>query len=149
MEPVRSGRVPEARIDESVRRLRREKFVLCHFENPYVDPDRAEQVVGAGEFTSLGEAAQRHSRTVLTNQDLLPLEGRPNLYVQGVREQKASAYGNVVTGPVDAELAVLRLRTPHEKRPGVFESFFLSGSLLSGFLSGSFLSGRSPSPRTS
>ncbi|MEU9206724.1 glycoside hydrolase family 3 N-terminal domain-containing protein [Streptomyces sp. NPDC048415] len=129
VELVRSGRVSAARIDESVRRLLREKFVLGLFENPHVDPDRAEETVGAGEFTALGEAAQRRSLTVLTNHALLPVEGRPNLYVRGVSERTASAYGNVVADPVAADLAVLRLRTPHEKRPGLFESFFHSGSL--------------------
>ncbi|MFF1676786.1 glycoside hydrolase family 3 protein [Streptomyces sp. NPDC058256] len=129
VELVRSGRITEARMDESVRRLLREKFVLGLFENPYVDPDRAEEVVGAREFTALGEAAQRRSLTVLTNRSLLPLTDRPNLYVRGVSEQVASAYGNVVADPVHADLAILRLRTPHEQRPGVFESFFHSGSL--------------------
>lgn len=40
----------------------------------------------------------------------------------------AAAYGDVVADPVDADLAVLRLRTPHEERPALFESFFHSGS---------------------
>ncbi|MFD5762191.1 hypothetical protein ACFWIZ_45400 [Streptomyces sp. NPDC127044] len=131
VELVRSGRVTEERVDESVRRLLREKFTLGLFENPYVDPDRADETVGAGEFTALGEAAQRRSLTVLTNHALLSLEGRPNLYVRGISEQAAAAYGNVVADPVDADLAdlaVLRLRTPHEERPGLFESFFHSGS---------------------
>ncbi|MGW4986477.1 glycoside hydrolase family 3 C-terminal domain-containing protein [Streptomyces mirabilis] len=128
VELVRSGRVTEERVDESVRRLLREKFTLGLFEKPYVDPDRAEETVGAGEFTALGEAAQRRSLTVPTNHGLLPLEGRPNLYVRGISEQAAAAYGNVVADPVDADLAVLRLRTPHEERPGLFESFFHSGS---------------------
>ncbi|MFE4756899.1 glycoside hydrolase family 3 protein [Streptomyces mirabilis] len=129
VELVRSGRVTEERVDESVRRLLREKFTLGLFENRYVDPDRAEETVGAGEFTALGEAAQRRSLTVLTNHGLLPLEGRPNLHVRGISEQVAAAYGNVVPDPADADLAVLRLRTPHEERPGLFESFFHSGSL--------------------
>ncbi|MFG2360050.1 glycoside hydrolase family 3 N-terminal domain-containing protein [Streptomyces mirabilis] len=129
VELVRSGRVTEERVDESVRRLLREKFTLGLFENRYVDPDRAEETVGAGEFTALGEAAQRRSLTVLTNHGLLPLDGRPNLYVRGISEQVAAAYGNVVPDPVDADLAVLRLHTPHEERPGLFESFFHSGSL--------------------
>ncbi|MFF1625206.1 hypothetical protein ACFVXV_07195, partial [Streptomyces sp. NPDC058272] len=129
VELVRTGRITEARIDASVRRLLREKFVLGLFENPCVDPDRAEEVVGASEFTALGEAAQRRSLTVLTNQDLLPLQGRPNLYLRGVSERAASAYGNVVADPADADLAVLRLRAPYEERPGLFESFFHSGSL--------------------
>lgn len=129
VELVRSGRLPEERIDVSVRRLLREKFVLGLFEQPYVDVDRAEQVVGAREFTALGEAAQRRSLTVLTNRALLPVTGRPRLYVQGLSPQTASAYGDVVADPSDADLAVLRLRTPYEQRAGAFESFFHAGSL--------------------
>ncbi|WP_460072391.1 glycoside hydrolase family 3 protein [Streptomyces sp. YKOK-I1] len=132
VELVRSGRVPEERIDASVRRLLREKFVLGLFENPYVDPDRAEEIVGAAEFTAAGEAAQRRSLTVLTNGGLLPLRGRPDLYVRGMSSETAAAYGNVVTDPADAEVAVLRLRTPYEERPGAFESFFHAGSLAFG-----------------
>ncbi len=101
MELIRSGRISEERIDNSVRRLLRETFVLGLFENPYADPDKAEETVGASEFTALGEAARR-SLTVLTNDALLPLQGRPNLYIQGVIEQTASAYGNPVADPLDA-----------------------------------------------
>lgn len=118
VELVRSGRIPEERIDASVRRLLREKFVLGLFERRYVDPDRAEETVGASEFTALGETAQRRSLTVLTNHSLLPLTDRPNLYVEGVGAQTASLYGNVVTDPAHADVAVLRLRTPYEERPG-------------------------------
>ncbi|MDX3644360.1 glycoside hydrolase family 3 protein [Streptomyces sp. MB09-02B] len=117
VELVRSGRIPEERIDTSVRRLLREKFVLGLFERRYVDPDRAEETVGASDFTALGEAAQRRSLTVLTNHSLLPLTDRPNLYVEGVGAQTASLYGNVVADPAHADVAVLRLRTPCEERP--------------------------------
>ncbi|MFC8272616.1 glycoside hydrolase family 3 C-terminal domain-containing protein [Streptomyces sp. NPDC057271] len=34
-----------------------------------------------------------------------------------------------MTAPAEADLAVLRLRTPYEERPNRFESFFHSGSL--------------------
>ncbi|MER7107162.1 glycoside hydrolase family 3 protein [Streptomyces sp. NPDC000229] len=129
VELVRSGRITEERLDTSVRRLLREKFVLGLFEDPYVDPDRAEETVGAGPFTAAGDAAQRRSLTVLTNHALLPLTGRPRLYVQGVGEETAARYGDVVTDPAEADLAVLRLRTPHEPRATRFESFFHSGSL--------------------
>ncbi|WP_149827369.1 glycoside hydrolase family 3 protein [Streptomyces tailanensis] len=132
VELVRSGRIAEERIDASVRRLLRAKFVLGLFERRYTDPDRAEETVGAAEFTALGAAAQRRSLTVLTNRSLLPLTDRPNLYVEGVGAQTASLYGNVVADPAHADLAVLRLRTPYEERPGRFESFFHSGSLAFG-----------------
>ncbi|WP_060883315.1 glycoside hydrolase family 3 protein [Streptomyces caniscabiei] len=129
VELVRSGRITEDRVDASVRRLLRVKFALGLFERRYVDPDRAEETVGASEFTALGEAAQRRSLTVLTNHSLLPLTDRPNLYVEGVGAQTASLYGNIVADPAHADVAVLRLRAPYEERPGLFESFFHSGSL--------------------
>ncbi|WKD32625.1 glycoside hydrolase family 3 protein [Streptomyces xanthophaeus] len=130
VELVRSGRVAESRIDESVRRLLREKFALGLFEDPYVDPDAAAEIVGRSDFTALGAAAQRRSLTVLTNRDgLLPLAAGPKLYVRNVDAAVAAGYGEVVADPADADLAVLRLRTPHEPRENIFESYFHSGSL--------------------
>ncbi|MEU7035070.1 glycoside hydrolase family 3 N-terminal domain-containing protein [Streptomyces sp. NPDC046237] len=129
VELVGSGRISEARIDASVRRLLREKFVLGLFdERRYVDPDEAAETVGRADFKAAGAAAQRRSLTVLTNGPL-PLTGRPKLYVENVDPAVAAAYGDVVTAPAEADLAVLRLRTPYEERPNRFESFFHSGSL--------------------
>nr|WP_308363248.1 MULTISPECIES: glycoside hydrolase family 3 N-terminal domain-containing protein [unclassified Streptomyces] len=131
VELVRSGRVTEDRIDASVRRLLREKFVLGLFEDPYVDPDAAAETVGRADFTALGAAAQRRSLTVLTNPGgLLPLTAaRPKLYVRNVDEAVAAAYGELVADPAAADLAILRLRTPYEPRENIFESYFHSGSL--------------------
>ncbi|MBT2479203.1 glycoside hydrolase family 3 protein [Streptomyces sp. ISL-94] len=134
VELVRSGRVAESRIDDSVRRLLREKFRLGLFENPYVDPDAAAETVGRADFAAMGAAAQRRSLTVLTNPGgLLPLSAeqapKPKLYVRNVDEAVAAAYGEVVADPAAADLAVLRLRTPYEPRGNLFESFFHSGSL--------------------
>ncbi|MFB6679359.1 glycoside hydrolase family 3 C-terminal domain-containing protein [Streptomyces sp. NPDC056390] len=41
----------------------------------------------------------------------------------------ASTYADLVADPADADLAVLRLPTPQEPRPGIFESFFRTGRL--------------------
>ena len=41
----------------------------------------------------------------------------------------AAAYADVVTDPAQADLALLRLSTPYEQRPGRFESFFHAGPL--------------------
>ncbi|MCT4354459.1 glycoside hydrolase family 3 C-terminal domain-containing protein [Streptomyces sp. Je 1-79] len=129
VELVGSGRISEERIDESVRRLLREKFVLGLFdERRYVDPDEAAETVGRADFKAAGAAAQRRSLTVLTDGPL-PLSGRPKLYVENVDPAVAAAYGEVVAAPAEAELAVVRLRTPYEDRPNRFESFFHSGSL--------------------
>ncbi|MEV0452458.1 glycoside hydrolase family 3 N-terminal domain-containing protein [Streptomyces sp. NPDC050600] len=129
VELVTSGRVAESRVDASVRRLLHEKFTLGLFdERRYVDPDEAEETVGRADFTALGAAAQRRSLTVLTDGPL-PLKGRPKLYVENVDPAVAAAYGETVATPAEADLAVLRLRTPFEDRPNKFESFFHSGSL--------------------
>ncbi|MEU5218913.1 glycoside hydrolase family 3 N-terminal domain-containing protein [Streptomyces sp. NPDC020807] len=129
VELMASGRISEERIDASVRRLLREKFLLGLFdERRYVDPDEAAETVGRADFTAAGAAAQRRSLTVLTDGPL-PLSGRPRLYVENVDPATAESYGEVVADPADAELAVLRLRTPYEVRPNRFESFFHSGSL--------------------
>ncbi|MGW0902864.1 glycoside hydrolase family 3 protein [Streptomyces sp. NPDC002853] len=131
VELVRSGRISEDRIDVSVRRLLREKFVLGLFDRPYVDPDLAEEIVGNSEFRAAGDAAQRRSLTVLVNRDdILPVAvERPKLYVEGVGAVAARAYGDVVVDPADADLAVLRLHTPYEQRENRFESLFHSGRL--------------------
>ncbi|MGW2019866.1 glycoside hydrolase family 3 protein [Streptomyces sp. NPDC001927] len=129
VELVESGRISEERVDVSVRRLLREKFVLGLFdERRYVDPEEAAETVGRADFKAAGAAAQRRSLTVLTSGPL-PLAGRPKLYVENVDAAVAAGYGDVVTDPAEADLAVLRLRTPYEERPNLFEAFFHSGSL--------------------
>ncbi|MFD7133566.1 glycoside hydrolase family 3 protein [Streptomyces sp. NPDC059894] len=130
VELVESGRVPVYRLDASVRRVLREKFVLGLFDDPYVDVDRAAETVGRADFKDAGARAQRRSLTLLTNgRGTLPVTGRPKLYVENVQAAAAGAYGQVVADPADADLAVLRLRTPYEPRANKFESFFHSGSL--------------------
>ncbi|MFI8523749.1 glycoside hydrolase family 3 N-terminal domain-containing protein [Promicromonospora sukumoe] len=68
IELVRSGRVPEARVDASVRRLLAEKFELGLFDDRrYVDEDAAAVVVGRADLVAAGRRAQSRSVTVLRN----------------------------------------------------------------------------------
>jgi beta-glucosidase len=60
---VKSGAVEESRIDESIRRLLRDKFRLGLFDNPYVDPDVVNGIAGRADFVTAGELAQRRMRT--------------------------------------------------------------------------------------
>jgi beta-glucosidase len=127
---VEQGRISEQRIDLSVRRLLREKFVLGLFDDPYVDPDHAAATVGKAEFVAAGADAQRRAYTLLTNNDqVLPLRKGRRLYVEGVSDDVASRYGDVVGDPADADVALLRLKAPYEPRPGGFEANFHAGSL--------------------
>jgi beta-glucosidase len=130
---VKDGQVPESRIDESVRRLLREKFVLGLFEQPFVDVEAALTVVGNAEFKTEGDQAQRRAYTLLTNgDDFLPLqscEGK-RAYIEGVNSSLLIARGlQIVDSPSSADLALLRLKAPFEPRPGGFEAMFHAGSL--------------------
>lgn len=72
---VERGAVPEARIDEAVRRILTLKFELGLFEHPYVDPGQARAAVEAGRDLALQAAAE--SMTLLKNAGgLLPLGPR-------------------------------------------------------------------------
>ncbi|MDJ0371728.1 hypothetical protein QMK19_19100 [Streptomyces sp. H10-C2] len=80
VELVRSGRVGEQRIDVSVSRLLREKFVLGLFDGPYGDPDAAARICGSGEFCDAGTTAQS------------PLDHRPHRPPGPVRLRPAAPH---------------------------------------------------------
>ncbi|NUO01134.1 MAG: glycoside hydrolase family 3 C-terminal domain-containing protein [Saprospiraceae bacterium] len=111
---VKQGKLSEQRIDESVRRLLRQKFQLGLFDNPYVDLSAAEKVLTNGAFKKAGEMAQRRSFTLLKNEaGTLPLmEGKYKIYVKNVDPKVAAQYGTVVEKPEDADFAIIRLNTP-------------------------------------
>jgi beta-glucosidase len=126
---VAAGRLSVERLDTSVRRLLREKFVLGLFDNPFVDVDAAAALVGAEAGLALGRAAQSKSVTVLKNESVLPLAEGTRVYVQGVDAEVAAGYGTVVASLAEADVAIVRIKTPFEPREGGFEQFFHSGSL--------------------
>jgi beta-glucosidase len=131
---VRAGKVSEARIDQSIRRILRDTFRLGMFDNPYLDVDAAEKIAGSPAFREAGDLAQRKSIVLLKNgregQTLLPLHGRLRIYVEGMDAQVVSQYAEVVAEPAAAELAILRLNTPHQQREGNFlERMFHAGDL--------------------
>lgn len=129
IELVESGRVSEERLDVSARRLLREKFELGLFENPYVDAEAADGVVGSPAHRAAGAEAQRASITVLSNAGALPFARGVKLYVEGIAPDVAAAYGDVVATPAEADIAILRLQAPYEVRESMFENFFHAGSL--------------------
>lgn len=125
---VTSGRVPESRLDASVRRLLAVKFDLGLFDNPFVEEDLAAEVVGSVAFVAEGLRAQAESVTVLTNDGLLPL--RPGITVYAEAFDAASAGFEVVATPEEADLAIVRLQAPFEPRSDLFlEAWFHQGSL--------------------
>ncbi|MEL7976150.1 glycoside hydrolase family 3 N-terminal domain-containing protein [Isoptericola sp. F-RaC21] len=140
VELVRAGRVAEARLDESVARLLREKFELGLFDDArYVDLDAAEAVVGHPDLVAAGRRAQSRSVTLLASAAdgaaRLPLARGLRVYVEGAADAEAPetletlSGATVVDTPAEADVALLRLKAPYEDRGPGFEGFFHAGSL--------------------
>ncbi len=130
IELVNSGEITESRINESARRLLEDKFELGLFENPYVNIERATTLVGNQNFVDKGKEAQRKSMVLLKNDELLPLDEGTKVYVENINKAIVEQYGEVVDSPEQADVMIIRLQTPYEKRNDYFiEQFFHQGRL--------------------
>lgn len=118
---VKAGKVTEARITESARRLLTEQFKLGLFENPYTDASKAAGIVGNDGFRAKAELAQRKSIVLLQNQDktlplATPTATKPvKLYTMGMNATITGdkQYGyTVVTGDYDATKGQTRPAVP-------------------------------------
>jgi len=75
VELVREGVLREPELDELVTPILYWKFRLGLFDDPYVDPDRAERVVGSDRNRDLALQAARETITLLRNDgNVLPLD---------------------------------------------------------------------------
>lgn len=75
VELVREGRLAEAELDDLVGPMLYWKFRFGLFDDPYVDPARADAVVGAPAHRKLALRAARETITLLKNDgDILPLD---------------------------------------------------------------------------
>lgn len=112
---VKEGSLKESRIDESVKRLLRQKFELGLFDNPFINESKVTQVLGKPEFVQAAEASQRRAMTLLKNDNkTLPLkQSGLKIYVKNIDAKVAAQYATVVNDPKDADFAILRLNTPH------------------------------------
>ena len=132
---VEQGLVSRDRLDVSVRRLLLVKFQLGLFDDPFVDEDGAEEVLGRADFRAAGHRAQAEAMVLLENKEVdgvpaLPLRPGLKLYVEGWPAEEAARVGEVVDDPADADVAVVRLAAPFDPRDDLFlEAAFRQGSL--------------------
>ncbi|MCI1681719.1 MAG: glycoside hydrolase family 3 C-terminal domain-containing protein [Bacteroides sp.] len=73
-ELVKEGRIPESRIDESVRRILDIKFRLGLFEHPYADEAKTMKVRLCPEHRQTALQAAREGIVLLKNDGVLPLD---------------------------------------------------------------------------
>ena len=113
VELVKTGRLPEARIDQSVRRLLWLKFQLGLFDDPFVDESLVQQVLGHPESVAAGLSSQQRAMTLLKNEaHTLPIKGQPKIFIKNIDPGVAARYADVVDIPEQADFAILRLDTP-------------------------------------
>lgn len=115
---VKEGKLTEARIDESVTRLLRQKFQLGLFDNPYVDVDHAMKTIGRADFIKAGNESQRRAMVLLKNTpaaagNTLPLTNpKLKIFAGNMDPKVVGKYGIVVNKASEADIAILRLNTP-------------------------------------
>jgi beta-glucosidase len=117
---VNENLLPESRLDESVRRLLKQKFQLGLFDNPYVDLDTVEKKLATEEAVRLGYESQLRSQVLLSNrtidgQKLLPLErNNTRIFVDGLDHKVAEEYAEVVENPDLADVIILNIDPPKD-----------------------------------
>jgi len=92
---VTAGRVPQARIDDAVRRILTAKFELGLFEHPYTDRSRSADI-GSAAHRTVARQAVAQSQVLLKNTgNALPLRTAGRIYVAG---SNADNLGNQAGG---------------------------------------------------
>ncbi len=115
IEAVEQGLVSEAQIDAAVTRILTQVFALGLFDNPFVDPAAAGAEIGTADEIAMGRRAMAESMVLLEAGDDWQVSEGTRVALFGVEADAARAAGLVpVDDPADAELAVVRTRSPHE-----------------------------------
>ena len=97
VELVREGRIPESRIDESVRRILTVKFRMGLFEHPYSDVKTRDRVINDPEHKRTALEASRNSIVLLKNaNNLLPLDAQKykKVLVTGINANDQNIMGD-------------------------------------------------------
>lgn len=129
-ELVDAGTVSESRLDQSVRRILREKFRLGAFEDRRVDLRETSEICGDAYFMERGREAQSRSLVLLSQRDeILPLRPGACVYADGASLEDDELGLVAVDHPSEADVIVVRLDAPHEPGRGSLGDFFHGGSL--------------------
>ena len=103
---VRSGRIPESRVDEAARKILTLKARLGLHENRFVDEARVGESVGTASHQAIVQEVADKSLTLLKNDKVLPLElspGSPAPKLVNVNVQKVD--GDPMPAALSAKLA--------------------------------------------
>ena len=108
---VKENKIPESRIDDSVRRILINKFELGLFDNPYVDVNKVKHKVNTQKNIEAGLLAQRKSLVLLENNGILPLKKESKVFIDGLNKEIGKKFGNVVNSPSEADVIIMYIHT--------------------------------------
>ncbi|MDD4819384.1 MAG: glycoside hydrolase family 3 N-terminal domain-containing protein [Flavobacteriales bacterium] len=95
-ELVREGRIPESRIDASVRRILTMKFRLGLFEHPFADEEKSMDIRLSPQHRQTALQAARQSIVLVKNDGILPLskDKYKNIMVTGINADDINILGD-------------------------------------------------------
>ncbi len=122
LQAVAEGLLSEERVSESAKRVLQQKFALGLFENPYVDEEAADDIVGNPGFVEEGRRAQRRSMVFLERSEDRRLRPEDRIYVSRIAAEPFLAADLDVTDDLErATVAVVKLGSPSQLlHPGFF-----------------------------
>ena len=125
---VRSGRIPESRVDEAARKILTLKARLGLHENRFVDESRVGESVGTASHQAIVQEVADKSLTLLKNDKVLPLElspGSPAPKLVNVNVQKVD--GDPMPAALSAKLAAAFPGTPgFTLRPDMDPAYYVT-----------------------
>jgi len=90
LKAVRSGKIPEKRLDDAVARILRLKEKRGLFSGTHVDPARADAIVGSAGNKATVRRVAEHAVTLVRNEGVLPL-AKKTVYVSGPKSATLAA----------------------------------------------------------
>ena len=106
---VKENKIDESRIDQSVRRILKNKFELGLFDDPFVDIESVDKLINTQTTQKLALDAQRKSVVMLKNSNLLPLTEETKIYVDGMEFKDSDI--NKVNTIEEADVVLMYLHT--------------------------------------
>ncbi len=128
-ELIKDGKISEDRIDQSLRRILRQKFNLGLFDNPYIDEENL-KVFSNPQNIEKGIEAQKKSLILLKNeQKFLPIKNKKKIHYYGFENNFMKKINQ--ESIENSELIIMKLKSPKGrfKAKYVMEKLFGGGPL--------------------
>jgi beta-glucosidase len=123
---IRLGIISEQRIDQSLRRIMKEKFNLGLFDNPFINLESL-NTLDNDFFIKQGLEAQKKSLVLLKNKNILPIQKEDKIFFDGFNKELIKKY-NYSVSPEDSDYILIKLSSPS----GRFEAKYEMQKMLGG-----------------